>query len=590
MEESKQVEDEIIEEEVTEEEGEDQLEVESLSRDELNVHLLTLTRGEDSFSKDDVIQEIIDKLQEIYSEEEKSAFDKFIKDGGEKDGFEYRDEDYEDFKKLVSSYNKSKKNYFSNLNKTKSENLAKKEALLEDLRDICDGNKPSGLSAVRKIQDQWKAAEPIPTGGGSELWANYKALLDRYFNNRHVNSQLKELDRKKNQEVKEELCFKAEQLIKEKSFNKAIERLNELHQEYKETGPVPEELSDSIWERFKTASDKIYELKREHLAQMKEQFAKNEIVKREIIEQMTNFSTFQSESIQEWKQTTEKVVQLQEDWKQSGGVGRKLAKELSKDFWAAGKLFFKNKSAFYQKQEGNYEENLQAKVALCEEVEGYLLLDEPESDLKNKFIQAQNRWKDIGPVSRKESDKVYKRFKKACDSFFDRQRQQRKEAFKVYEDNLKEKEKLCTAFEPTKIESVQQLKEFISAFEDGGEVPRKEAAKIGKKFFTLGTAGLESLKDLGNDEKEELKIKIKVVSLADDPKADRMIDGDRRRIRKEISDLENDISTWQTNIEFFARSKNAAQLRADIDKKVANAQQKVDKLKKNLKKINSLGR
>ncbi len=584
----KEITEEVKEEEIQKEPpSEETPDLDSMSKIELNSMLVEVTQRDTTYNEEPLVEQISSKLKSIYGAEKKEAFDKYIEDGGEKDGFEYKDQDYEDFNKLISSYYKGRKDYLKNLSAVKEQNLEKKQRILDELRQICDGEMPSGLSAVKKLQTEWSDAEPIPTAHSNELWANYKALLDRYFNNRAVNAQLKELDKKKNYNKKLALCEKAEALFEENSIKIALEKLNDLHKEYKAIGPAPEDEKENLWERFKTASDQIYEKKREHQSKLKEEFDKNEEIKQELIEKISAYVDYRGESIKDWKRATEEVLKIQEEWKKSGPVGKKKAKDLSKSFWAAGKTFFKNKSKFYQDQEGNFEENLVAKTKLCEEAEAMLEEGGEEQDMTDAFIKLQNRWKEIGPAPRKDNDTIYKRFKTACDVFFERKRELRKEEFKAYEANLEAKSALCDSYAG---KDLSALKEFIDSFEAAGEVPRKDAPAIGKRFTELCQGTLKEIKDINADEKEALEIRIKVVALEDDPRADKLIDSDRRKIKKEIAQLENDIRTWETNIEFFARSKNAEQLRADIDKKVAVAEKRLEKLKRNLRKINSLGR
>ncbi len=283
-------------------------------------------------------------FDEIKNAERQIALDKFIAEGGEEGDFYFKHDELTDrFEANYRLIHDNKVNYVRDLEGRKEDNLKKKQDILERLREFVDSEETNiQFDAFKAIQDEWKAVGPVPGPHVRTLWANYNALVDRFFDNRHIYFELKELDRKKNLESKVKLCEKAEALAKIENVSEAIKELNELHHEYKHIGPVPNGEREALWQRFKGASDAVYDRRKEFVDGLKEELEANLVVKEELVTKVKQFIDFDSEKIKDWNTKTKELQELQEKWEAVGGLPSAKAKEVNKAFWSSFKTFFHN--------------------------------------------------------------------------------------------------------------------------------------------------------------------------------------------------------------------------------------------------------
>lgn len=531
------------------------------------------------------------RFQEVLEHDRGLALDKFIEAGGEKDDFDYHlDERAAKFEEKYKKLREASIQNHKDFEKRKEENLKIKEKLLERLRGFIDSDETNtSIEEIRKIQDEWKNVGPIASIHNKTIWANYNALLDRYYDKRSIYFELKELDRKKNLEVKKQLCEKAEKLLETTEIRDAVQKLNELHDEYKHIGPVPREEQEALWTRFKAASDEVYRVRKEYQDSLKGEFKENLVKKLAIVDEIEAYTTFDSDSINEWNQKTKELLAIQKQWEAIGLMPKENAKEVNKKFWTAFKLFFSNKSKFFKRLEGLRKENLALKEELVKKADELKESDDFKGTA-DKFKRLQREWREVGPVPEKQKDDVYKRFKAACDFFFNKRREQGKEAEKEYEENLKQKEVICGQIASVKdSDGVEKVLELQNEYAKIGFVPRDSMKSIQEKFDAAIESVLETLtKGKSDDEKEELSNKIEVNMLSNSPSAQKKVERKQISARKKISHLENDISTWKNNLAFFANSKNADKLKAEFEKKIEDSENELDRLKKQLRLLNSV--
>ena len=423
----------------------------------------------------------------------------------------------------------------------------------------------------------------MPPLQNKELWSNYKALLDRFYDKRRILFELKALDRKKNLEKKIALCEKAENMVEE--GNATMPQINKLHEEFKAIGGIPEEEQENVWNRFKAASDKLYEVKKQHSEAFKEQLDKNYDIKVGLIDKIKPYSSYESDRIDDWKKWAGELKSLQDEWKKAGAAPNDKAKAITKEFWSHSKKFFKNKNHFFSQLEKEKKGNLEQKEALCEKVEE--LFKELDNGLElseaaNQVKEIQREWKKIGPAPRKVNDDIFARFKKSCDKFFDIRRDQYQEQEKEYEENLKNKQALVKEIASAREYSVDAVNAFIEKWEEIGFVPRGAMNAI-KDEFTDALKGYVDKLSLDDESKEQILLEVEVELVKAGSGSSATIDKKKQQIRKKISVLENEISTLKTNIEFFANSKNAEELRKEIDAKVDTAEEELSTLKKKLR-------
>lgn len=579
---------EVEDEHHEEDEHEEEMDFDHASKEDVLAKIREVKNEDNIRHLDRVLKALKPRFDELHEISKNEALQRFVSEGNEADAFEYHgDELDKEFTTLFGQLRSKRNKHYRELQDQRDSNLKKKERLLEEIRSIVDGEESvNSINAVRDLQNEWKQVGPVPGAHNKTLWANYNALLDRYYDNRSIYFELKDLDRKKNLEHKLELCEKAEALSQLKEMNAAIIQLNELHDEYKHIGPVPKEDQESLWQRFKAASDAIYAKRKDYFEELKSQFESNLIKKEELIKQVEAFMAFSSDRITEWNAKTKELLEIQKQWEAIGGVPKEKAKATNKAFWHAFKGFFANKNQFFKELESKREENLQKKLALIEKAEELKNTNEWDSGAQ-KLKNLQAEWKDIGPVPEKFRNETYGKFKAACDHFFSRRREQNQEKFKAYDENLTLKLQVCDQLEAaatSKEVNLDDVYDLIDNYTSIGFVPKGAIKKVHKRF-DQAVDKLLSNKNIEEGDRLDLKNHIQLGRLRNTPGGERKIQRKEHSIKRKISTLENDISTWNTNMEFFAESATADKLKAEMQQKIDEARSELDDLKSQLDSI-----
>ncbi|MEM8966912.1 MAG: DUF349 domain-containing protein [Bacteroidota bacterium] len=563
------------------------------SREELAREIEGLAKGDEVGAITDQVRELKVHFDELEAAERQQALDKYVKGGGEAEGFEYRpDEFYTLFYAAYDKIRERRSQHRAEREKTRQENLKAKEEILSKLRDFVDSEETQvSISKLKELQQEWRSIGEVPSAQNRTLWANYHALLDRFYDNRSIYFELKELDRKKNLASKVTVAERAEQLVEEPDIKKATKELDELHEEYKHIGPVPRDEQEALWQRFKAASDKIHDRRREDVESFKEQLNKNLEEKLKLVEEVKEFTGFNSESIKEWNKKTKDIQQLQKRWEAAGSMPRSQAKEVNRQFWSSFKEFFAHKGEFFQRLDAQREENLKKKEALAEKAES-LKDSEDWKSTSNELKRLQREWKEVGPVPERARESVYQRFKAACDAFFERRRNNSQEAEVEYQKNLKVREEICEKIENLAKErsnDLDALTELIQQYSETGFVPRSAMKTIGDRYQQAVNQFVENAEDLDENQKKEVLVEIELGTLKGSPGGQRRINQKEGSIRRQISRLEDDIALWKNNISFFtSSSKQANKLIADVEQKIEKATAEVEQLKLQLDIVRNL--
>lgn len=534
---------------------------------------------------DKLAHEIKAAFDELVAKDKEEALGKFKAEGGLEDDFEYRQHDEErEFLKVFNDFRYQINSLRKEAERQKEKNLTAKNELLNKLRDLVDGEETTAsMGAIKAIQEEWKSIGPVPTAQNRNLWASFNALMDRFYDARSIYFELKELDRKKNLESKTELCEKAEQLKDVKELKEAIRQLNELHEEFKHIGPVPREDQEVLWQRFKAASDAVYDRRKEFFEGQKEVYKKNQTDKEELIAQLAPFAEFKADRIKEWNTKTKEILDIQKAWEKIGPVPKEAGKDINKAFWAAFKHFFHNKNLFFKELDEIRATNQKKAEELIEQAEA--LKDNTDwQNTANQLVKLQQDWKKLGPTPEKNRDSLYKRFKAACDAFFENRRNSSKQAHTEFDQNLKKKQDLIkTIVDASEGEGLTEeaLKTWVSEFNEIGFVPRKNIKEIQAQFKEAVDKYLEKLDSSGTD-REDFLFRLNLDRIQSDPNAIKTLNKKEHGIRKQIADLENSITLWKNNLEFFTASKTADKLKDQFDVKIQKAEEEIDKLKKKL--------
>ncbi len=568
------------------------------------------------FKKADlVLKEVKPLFDQMKRAEREAALQAYVAETGAEEGFEYKyDESVLRFDELYKLIKSQKNTYFQNLDKAKDTNFASKTDLLTRLRELVEtdennaGDPKVSWNEFKKIQDEWKAAGNMNSPHNATLWATYHALVDRYYSNRNIYFELKELDRKRNTSLKTEVIEKVEAMAKASEetpvTRQTIDEANALFEEYKHIGPAPKAEQEVLWGRMKAALDVLYDKRRGQTNEQRKESAQLYEEKSAIYEELVPITSFASNSINDWNDKTKAVMALQDRWNAiKGPMPREEGKELSKKFWAALKTFFHNKGEFFRQLESKREENLRAKVELCEQVEAILAAGEESPEITQTVIELQRQWKNIGQVPEKQKNSIFDRFKAACDAFFNKKRSKNQETEREFEGNLASKIALIERIEAaaTANADLSQLNEFKKEWNSIGFVPKKDMQSTQKRYINAVNALVGATGKIPAKDKERIMLQSEAEATRPGGRSDRGDRADRgdynrgnrdggnvenkreSDIRRRITTIENDIATYRNNIEFFARSKNADKLRADIDRKIADAEKQLDDLRHQLR-------
>ncbi|WP_164969640.1 DUF349 domain-containing protein [Aquirufa rosea] len=545
---------------------------------------------------DELIKEAKESWDQIKQAERQAALDKFKEaNEGSEEGFTFKVDDLsQEIDSAIHLIKKMRQEFFQQLEKVREKALEGKTRLINELRTLVDADDNSdpahvnaSFKAFKKIQEEWKSLGSVQGPMNQTLWQSYHALVDRFYSNRSIFFELLELDRKKNFQAKETIAVKLESLAelvqKNAPLQKIMKDAEELFDEYKHIGPAHREENEALWQRVKKSLDVLFEQKRQVNEAQKAVFEENLKIKKELADLMHHHATFQSSSIAEWNQASKSVLALQEQWgKLKGGLPRESGKEVSHQFWSDLKLFFKHKSEFFAKIDAERKANLAAKLQLIEQVEGIVSVGTETPEITQQVIDLQKKWKEIGHVPEKLKDQIYTKFKAACDAYFNLKRSKGKGAQdEEFAANLGAKQAILAELEAMLKDPIllANLKAKKEAWDAIGYVPRKNVKEIQEKFRSTWNALIDLARTQPKEQLAAWGFELKSMS------TDHGGHSEERRIpsadnRKRIQTLENDIAVLTNNLEFFAKSKGADKLRGEVEKKIAQAQKELDRLKK----------
>ena len=481
--------------------------------------------------------------------------------------------------------------YKENVENQKAENLEKKKALLENLRVLVDSEESMKkiYDEFNSIRKQWSEIGAVPAADNKDLWNNYHFLTDKLFDKVKISRELRDLDMKKNLEAKLALCEKAEELLTEKSLTKSFKALQKYHEEWKEIGPVPQDKKEELWNRFKSATDKINKIRREYYAKLQEDQAENYATKTALCEKAEELIAEELNSVNAWQKKSDELSELLKVWKTVGSASLKQNEELWARFKQSMDSFFAKKKVFFDALKDQQTENFNRKVQLCVEAES--LQESTEwKKATEQLKKLQEEWKTIGPVPKKRSEKVWKRFRAACDAFFTR-KSEHFSGIKGEEDtNLKAKQELIEEMKAYEIkadraENIEAIKAFQRRWFEIGHVPSKMKDSINSEYKKVVDALFDKMK-INENEISTAEYKEMIAGLKDNPESRDKIRRERNAMTTRIQKLRDEISTLENNIGFFANSKQSEVLIAEYEKKISRAKNDLKVLEAKLRILN----
>ncbi len=577
--------------EKTDEHEIDEIHYEDLNKQELVEMLEEVVEEKDISAIKGQVINITNAFYKRNAEEKESRLQEFIAAGGDEKDFKHAEDPLEKrFRAALSTYKRNKQRYAEQLEKEKQQNLQLKLDILNELRELINSEETlkRTYDEFRNLQNRWKEIGMVPSSELKNLWANYHFLVEQFFDKIRINKELRDLDMKKNLEQKIQLCEKAEELLFEKSILRSFKLLQKYHDEWREIGPVPSEMKEEIWERFKAATDKINQRRKEHYAERHEEQKKNYEAKVALCEKVEEIIEVPNTTLKEWQRSTDKINEVFKVWKTIGRAPKGKNDEVWMRFKSSLDTFFNNKREFLAKVKEQQMNNLNLKIDLCVQAEALKDSDDWKKTT-HELINLQKEWKKIGPVPRRHSEKVWRRFRAACDEFFNRKADYFKNIHKVEEENLEKKTQLIREIKDYKISddkdaNLEALKDFQRQWVETGHVPFKDKDKIQKQY----REAIDALIDKMNIDRSVFGLtnfKNRIMMMKNDPDGNRWISKERNNLLTKIKKIKDDVALWENNIGFFSSSKQTEVLRKEFEKKIEKAKREIQSFEEKLKML-----
>ena len=560
--------------------------VQKLTKEEILAKLKEVVADVENVAKPE-IDGLKQSFYKLHNAEQDAARKLFIENGGAAENFvPQTDCVEEEFKNIMSVIKEKRSALTAELEKQKEMNLQVKLSIIEELKELVespdDANK--SYTEFKKLQQQWNEVKLVPQAKVNELWKNYQLYVEKFYDLLKLNNEFREYDFKKNLEIKTHLCEAAEKLADEADVVSAFHQLQKLHQEFRDTGPVAKELRDEIWARFKAASTTVNRRHQQHFEALKEVEQHNldqktvicEIIEAIDYKELTNFAS--------WESKTQEVIALQNKWKTIGFAPQKMNVKIFERFRKACDEFFRKKGEFFKSLKEGMNENLEKKRALCEKAEAL----KDSTDWKataDELTKLQKEWKTIGPVAKKYSDAVWKRFISACDYFFEQKNKATSSQRSVEQENLEKKkaiiEKLNAIDDQMDTEEATQLvRDLMKEWNGIGHVPFKEKDRIYKQYHSQVDKLFEHF-NISVSNKKLSNFKSTISSIQEgSPQA---LYREREKLVRAFDNMKNELQTYENNLGFLTTSsKKGNSLLTEINRKVEKLKADIELVKEKI--------
>jgi hypothetical protein len=510
------------------------------------------------------------------------------RDVEDEEGEEEKDDLQVRFDRAFHIYSEKRKAFLDQQEEQKQHNLETKKLILEELKALIESEESlkKTYDDFKELQEKWKAVGMVPKSEVNNLWQNYHFYVEKFFDKVKINKELRDLDLKKNLELKIDLCEKAEELLLESSILRSFKHLQQYHKKWKEIGPVPQDKKDELWERFRSTTEKINQARRDHYNKLREEQESNLVSKAALCEKAEEILQRENKTIKDWQENTREISGLLNVWKTIGPAPRKENDEVWDRFKTSMDTFFAGKKEYFQVIKDEQINNYNLKLDLCAQAEA-LKSSTDWKETTRELINLQKEWKKTGPVPRKHSDKIWQRFRAACDEFFNTKSEYFSSRKTSETDNLKSKEELIKkvetfAFGADKNENLEILKGFQRDWTEIGHVPFKDKEKIQIAFRNAINNQLDQLK-ISKAEMQTINYKQRFDNMKDSPNADRIVRNERYFLQQKMKKLEEEAQLLENNMGFLARSKKADLLKVEFMKKIEDARAEVAVLKEKIR-------
>lgn len=539
----------------------------------------------------EIIKQTFYKKLKAENEEQKIAF---LENGGEEHDFHpLKDELEDELKNLLNDYRTKKAAATAQKEKEKENNLIQKQHVLEQMKSLVESNDDvsAHINEFRALQQKWKSIGHVPAQSATELWKQYNTYQEAFWDLIKINNELREYDFRKNLEAKTLICEAAERLAGETDVVSAFQTLQKLHEEWHELGPVARDLREEIWTRFKNASSIVNKKHQSYFEGIRELEDKNLELKNALCEKIEAFDYSDFKTYKQWDEGTQTLLGWQDEWRTIGFAPRKANQKIFERYRKACDSFFAAKAEFYKESKNQLNQNLDKKKALCEQAEA-LKESIDWKETSNKLIQLQKEWRTIGPVAKKHSDEIWKRFISACDYFFEQKGKNTSGLKNQETENLEQKKQIIEQIKAVEKgtdpgENLAKLRDLMAEWNKIGHVPFKEKDKIYKEYKTAIDKQFEILNvDASQRRLDNFKNNLKDMSTKGENKLYR----EREKLVRAYEHLKSEIAVYENNIGFLSSSsKKGGGIIKEMERKIETLkeesrliEQKINLIEENL--------
>ena len=525
---------------------------------------------------------------QIRKEELDKEKEAFLAKGNEEAAFAPREDEYEaKLKELLNQIKEKRAAHNAAIEEARAKNLEAKQAIIDEIRAISGDadNVNKHYNKVQELRHQFQQIGEVPAANATEIWKTYQAAVESFYDMLKLNKELRDYDFKKNLEQKEQLCEEAEKLSEEENVLEAFRSLQALHDKWREIGPVAKEMRETLWARFKEASAAVNKRHQAFFEQRKKREKENEDAKTSLCEKLEAIIAEDHATYAAWDEATKQIIALQEDWKKLGFAARKVNAALFTRFRAKCDEFFSEKAAFFKRMKEEMAANLEKKVALCEKAEA--LKDSQDwKKTTEALVALQKEWKTVGPVVKKQSDAVWKRFVSACDYFFEQKAKLTVNVRQEERNNLKQKKAVIAAINEQlanadEKEAVKNIRELMKQWQGIGHVPFKEKDKVYAEYKKAVDAAYDKL-DMKESRANIANFENALNNMSDTDKMYR----ERERLVRTYEQSVNELKTFENNLGFFnAQSKSGSSMLKEMERRIAKIKEDIAVLEKKIKLI-----
>ena len=560
------------------------------TKKEILERVTEIARSEDRPQKDE-IDHLKTLFYKLHFAERENQMKEFLDNGGKAENFQILpDEDEEVFKAEMQIIKEKRAKIFLEQEELKQKNLERKLEIIEKIKALATSPEEANKSYqdFKALQQEWKEIKTVPAEKASELWRNYQLYVEQFYDLLNLNREAREYDFKKNLEIKTKLCEAAEKLSEEEDIISAFHQLQELHQQYRETGPVAKELRESIWVRFKAASTVINKKHQQHFEKLRAEEEENLTKKTALCEKVEAIAKEENKGAADWERHTKEIIAIQADWKKIGFAPQKMNVKIFERFRATCDDFFGRKAEFFKELKNKFAENAEKKKALVEKAQA--LTDSTDwKSASDKFIAMQKEWKTIGMVPKKLGDQLWNDFMTACNHFFEARNAANAGAKSAEHENLDKKKNIIAQLQQLVDQTDEGLQEkvqkLVEEYNSIGHVPYKEKDNIYKEYHSILDKLYKDLHiNIARKRLDNFKSNLKNVAR----KGEDALDNERAKLMHRYEALKGEINTYENNLGFLnASSKKGNSLIDEMNRKVEKLRDDLKLVREKIKAIDA---